>query len=378
MTVRFLVALLACYSHCCICKAVLTREQLASLVPRLAETNATLLSGDDGDIILHRKIDLHAESFGNLLGRYVEAVACCDIVGMHFINTGTIERGPLFGGFPQIMVHNSPTKSIRDATQAMREVCPNEKFYPWKYSGAWDRRIGFIHRLLASVVQDTLTAVGRRNITASSFATITKGLGSVGQESLPLVPGAALVLRCADILRFGKSAYGFLNFNVYAEFIPGNVQTIYILSEELDYLNAGRAHGIKRNCEAISLELMRHLAVKFPSAIIGIRRGHMVEHFLMLALAETVVCPPSSFGFYAGLANLHQVYFQASTLITSRPFIRDSFHWIASPEALYFGGALSNNTQPDSPQALNEIIDRLTAPTTVVLESTNSLSTTCK
>jgi hypothetical protein len=127
-------------------------------------------------------------------------------------------------------------------------------------------------------------------------------------------------------------------------------------------------HGTTQNssraeiCINISLSLVEHLAERFPHATVALRRGHAMEHFVVLQKARTVVCTPTSFCYFAVLAGRNDVYYQESRLVSWRPFIRDNFKYIASPPMHNFGKTLTNQSSPDDPNSLPEILQRLRTP----------------
>jgi hypothetical protein len=333
----------------------------------------SLQAGTNNEVIMIIQNDLAEAYFGNRLGRYLEAVSCCDLVGIHYLNTGITESSSFFDAFPSIVVHKSPIKDINYAQKAVAEQCPMLTSWPWDHAGAWNRRVSSISKIIAHAIDTSHPHAANHTIKPRSFSTIRTGstIITAGESEsdaltevmLPLIPDAALVFRCVDLLTFiAPIPYGFINFNVYSHYIPADAKTIYVLSETMHYEGNVDHSARAESCVNMSLSLLQHLSEKFPSATVALRRGHALEHFIMVQKAPTVVCPPTTFCFFAAMAGSNNAYFQESALVNVRPFVRDNFYYIASPELMLFGDTLTNKIPADDPKALPEILERLRAP----------------
>ena len=323
--------------------------------------------------------DLKESFLGNRLGRYLEAVACCDLLGIHYVNIGVKEENTFLEALPSVFVHKVPESNFTKATGAVSKFCRRLIAYPWGVQGAWSSRVAALRQIVAHAIDVSHPHVANHSISWTSFSAIRTGPnitlfeeemapGEIQEEDsdlkLPLIPDVALMFRCVDVLTFDTSAaYGFLNFDVYSNLVPVDAKMIYVFSEALHYY-----HGTTQNssraeiCINISLSLVEHLAERFPTATVALRRGHAMEHFIVLQKARTVVCTPTSFCYFAVLAGSNDVYFQESRLVSWRPFLRDNFNYIVSPRMNNFGKTLTNETSPDDPKALPEILQRLRAP----------------
>ena len=329
------------------------------------------------DVIMVAQLDLQNHFFGNRLGRYLETVACCDLLGLHFLNVGLMDKdNKFFEAFPSIIVHNSPSRNhnLEEVEKQIAVQCPMIEGWPWAKAGAWSQRLNFINRLLANLIESYHpNAQHALNLTldTESFSTVwkaTTGLIHINKikhtahdetqrakttnvtfainniiginttiATLPFIPDVALAFRCADIVGIvPPSPYGFLHFAVYANYIPPSAKYVYILSEPLDYLNSAK-DGEATNCANMGSALVMYLSERFPNATIAIRRGHLMEHFYMFHKAPTVICPPTTFCLYPAMAGSNTVYFQTSSLVNHRPLVRTAFHWIGWPPVLNFG-----------------------------------------
>lgn len=100
---------------------------------------------------------------------------------------------------------------------------------------------------------------------------------------------------------------GFLRFDIYEYLLPQCVSTIYILTEPLDYMKAFAANSSqnirgKETCIRLTHQLATFLQQIRPNANIAVRRGHAFENFLALSTTKTVICSPSTFCLWAGIA----------------------------------------------------------------------------
>jgi hypothetical protein len=66
-------------------------------------------------------------------------------------------------------------------------------------------------------------------------------------------------------------------------------------------------------CFNVTRAITDFLAPRYPNTTILVRRGFAFDGFAQLALAKNVVCSPSSFCFFAGIANPHGGANYAST-----------------------------------------------------------------
>jgi hypothetical protein len=370
----------------CIRDAVCNRTSLADLEafrlsfpPQRQQGNKatfSLYTGNNSDVIMVAHNDLYESFFGNRLGRYLEAVACCDLLGLHYVNIGSKENTSFVKAIPFAFVHKLPARNISYAKEAVKTFCPMMTSWPWAIDGAWVSRVAALGQIVAHAIDATHPHVEKQSMRRKSFSAIRTGpnltlfdeeLPVTADENslpaLPFIPDVALVFRCIDILTFSvPSHYGFVNFDVYSNLVPSTAKNIYVLSESLHYLQKSENNSKAEICINISLSLVEHLAERFPAATVALRRGYAMEHFIVIQKAPTVVCTPTSFCFFALLAGRNDGYFQSSCLVSWRPFIRDNFHYIVAPPLHYFDNTLTNKTRADDPKALPEILQRLRAP----------------
>lgn len=201
---------------------------------------------------------LTTASMGNLLALYFDAMACCDIVGAHFVYRSNIigdeQTTAFFESFPQIRMHpHVSNRSSEDLSKDWKETCPYVAPYPHVHAGAWNQRSYLIAEIIQNAVNTVYPAVFNATIPFESFSHILPKRWQ--QKVLPLVPSAAIVFRCVDILFFtsDKPNYGFLNFNAYAELIPKNASFIYVLSEQLSYRDQNSAHT--KDCKDLGVTI---------------------------------------------------------------------------------------------------------------------------
>ena len=111
----------------------------------------------------------------------------------------------------------------------------------------------------------------------------------------------------------GGDEYGLLSFHTYTSLIPATVKDIYIIGEPLHYCPPGSSTCCAEVCFNVTRAITDFLAPRYPNTTILVRRGFAFDGFAQLALAKTVVCSPSSFCFFAGIANPHGGANYAST-----------------------------------------------------------------
>ena len=228
-------------------------------------------------------------------------------------------------------------------------TCPIASPFPHENAGAWNHRPELVSEILHNAVDAVFKDVFSETVPANSFVNIKSN--QPVREMLPLVPSAAVMFRCVDILWFeSKNAvgYGFLNFNAYTELIPNDATHIYVLGEELNYLDLGKKDSAII-CANLTDFLVDFLHVRFPAAVVALRRGHVIESLTMVSKTQTLVSAPSTFSLWGGIANTNRVYLMASgknPLLRDAPFIRDNFMWLTYPELIQGGDHVPYQSLP--------------------------------
>jgi len=282
--------------------------------------------------------------FGNLFGLYFDALACSDIAGFHFIYLADRPNIPFFQSLPNLVVHPQPADDVLEAGRVLDSVCPFRGPFPFVTHGGWDKR----PQLLRQIFNQALDAQYGKQIFSlkvddSTFSQIHSNSAQITKQSMPLIPDVAVLFRCVDILTVATGhPYGFVNFHLYSALIPNSVSSIYVLSEKLDYLTEDRDEPHisinKAACTQLGNDLLLFLKDIRPQAVVALRRGYAVDSLLMLAKANVVICAPSTFCLYPGIANMNGiVYFTPGNVIEFNPFLTENFYWVASPKTVRFG-----------------------------------------
>jgi hypothetical protein len=310
------------------------------------------------------------DGFGNSVGYYLEAISCAKFAGMHFVGFETnlwyhghelpSNVSKIFSSsLPKVIVHNAPIPSIR---QIKRDSCwPNA--FPWQTSkslmwGNLPEIRGFLVDFSGSL--RSVLKFGSTAYSVTDFELVLNRRDNFRYENdghrygsrrleirsavLPFVPHVSILFRCVDMLEHGDgSPYGFLNFNVYKHMIPEGAPQIYILTESL-YYSSSRDNPLRSSvkvCVNITKTLADYLSNEFVNTTVAVRRGHSAEGFYQLSHSQIMISPPSTFGFYAGVAqgDDHDEYFPETGLIASgiNLFVHKGFHWFPFPKIVQFG-----------------------------------------
>lgn len=292
---------------------------------------------------------LMPSQLGNRISRYFEGLACSDIIGAHFVFKARIEGDEhslrFFNALPMIRVHPNPAYlSLYALNHKFKRICPVVEPWPHEVVGGWSHRTNMIGEMLRNATNAVFEDAHKVTLPADSFAII---MPNDTAKVLPLVPTAAIMFRCVDILHWAtpEYGYGFINFNVYKQLIPDDASHIYILSEDLRY---GPRPANKEACTELSKFLVEYIHDQFPTAVVALRRGHVMESFAMMSHARTLVSAPSTFSLWGGMANPNRVYLMTSgerPLFKDKPFVHSEFMWLTSPEVI-MGGDHASNLQP--------------------------------
>jgi hypothetical protein len=255
---------------------------------------------------------------------------------MHFVSVGIIEKRSFFETFPTVIVHPEPNMDDKDVNLSIVNVC-NLKHYPWEKSGAWNLRPKQIGERMRFALDSVFPRALNSTVSESYFSNV-----SVHLQSYPFIPDAAIVFRCGDIIHLTWDVYGFLPFQIYQKLIPKDVRSIYILTEPAGYMEANvkpqwYAKG-QQFCSNFLHELQSFLSNSFSSAIIGIIRGHPIENMAVISYAkQSVVCSPTVYCIWPGLAQDHKIFLHSGRLILERTFLTEHFYWIQSPPLVLLG-----------------------------------------
>ena len=306
--------------------------------------------------------ELQGGQMGNWLSKYFEVMACSDITRIHFLYRPVIKGDEqavkFFSAFPQVRQHPNPiVTNYYLLGYEWRKACPAAHPYPHKWAGAWNQRPALIAEVVHTAIKAVYPNVATVTVPSSSFSNVVYAKGTV--DDLPLVPSAAILFRCVDILHLGAgNLYGFINFNVYAQLIPRDASTIYILTEPLNYLD--RSDHNQRHCKDIGEFLVTFLHNHFPSATVALRRGYPIDSVAVMANTPTLISPPSTFSLYPSIANPNNVYFMPGGLYRHKPFLHKKFKWITYP-TMILPGAQVDVTSDDAVEKIKKLF---TAPLT--------------
>lgn len=166
------------------------------------------------------------------------------------------------------------------------------------------------HNTMASVAA---AAAASASAAAKNAVGLHASHAALATKHRRLIPDAVILFRCTDLLLKGGDEYGLLSFLTYTSHIPSTVRDIYIIGEPLHYCPPGSPTCCAEVCFNVTRAITDFLAPLYPNTTILVRRGFAFDGFAQLALAKNVVCSPSSFCFFAGIANPHGGANYAST-----------------------------------------------------------------
>lgn len=324
--------------------------------------------------VLIFELDFHSSQLGNRLGNYFEALSFARKNGLHFVAFGLFSRDqdnrtetsgggflkfshPFVKALPTVLLHPHPIAD-RDKVAKMLNSTEGEVFlrpWPWgksKPETFWlDKdNLAFIAQTMHDAVinqlveshRDIFASFNSGHFTEKQLEKITLPASTFFShhphhhqplEPQPLIPSAVILFRCNDILLHGGDEYGFLNFHTYPPLIPQNSREIYIIGEPLHY---GQWSS---SCLNITQALVDFLKQRYINTTVLVRRGYVFDGLSQLTLTKTVVCAPSTFCFWAAIANKNvNVHYANSPLISkgSTPELTGNFHWITSPKVMGF------------------------------------------
>lgn len=272
--------------------------------------------------------------FGNRLGHYFEVISFCKTAGIHFIGFMRSDREQpaaiIADAVPITILHPNPAANREQALANLQKI----PYYDWpwiEHDCETFKNIDQISQLtlkIADQMQSHFHGDKNKGLHVNTFDKVINGKSN--DETLPYIPYAVILTRCADLIRAGHfDEYGLLNFNLYPMIIPREASEIYILAEPLNY---GGGHEL---CADLTNRMADFLVKHYPHATIGIRRGHAHDGFVQLSKARYVVCSPSTFCLWPGIANKdNQVFYQPSQLTAGgkQIFMHLNFHWISYPK----------------------------------------------
>lgn len=290
--------------------------------------------------------ELRTAQMGNMVSTYFEALACSDITGIHFVHRRPPIKGDeqaikFFCAFPTVRVHPNPkSTNFFFLGNTWRKTCPAIWPHPHTWAGAWNQRPALIADVIHTAIKAVFEDVKTATVPVETFTLIVPARPA--GSHLPLVPSAAVMFRCVDILHYVEGQpYGFLNFNIYTQLIPKNVSTIYVLSEPLNYMD--HASSNQKNCKEIGDFLVTYLHTQFPTSTVALRRGFPIDSVAIMANTPMLISAPSTFALFPGIANPNKVYTTAGLLYFDTPYLGDNFKWIKSPALIYPGSHVHVN-----------------------------------
>lgn len=299
---------------------------------------------------------------------------------MHFINTAiTFGNHSLFQAFPTVIRHPHPSNaSIRATADIFRQACPGFAKFPYIEPGAWDKRLDMIKAIMKQAIAIAYPQVHETTLNTSSFDRIVGSSQNFDfslQPSVKMIPDVAILFRCKDIVMADEGhPYGFLNFNTYTTILGErrDIDSIYILSEPLDYLSTQRHSDWRMQvCDQLGMKLVEFLRSNFPRSVVGLRRGFPADSIAILSHANTVICSPSTFCLWPGMINKHKVYL-SSSVMHFLPTVSTSFHWIIKPVPLHFRNSTSTNDSVE--QTVSAMFETLSNMNKFSFDACNSCS----
>lgn len=340
---------------------------------------------DAGRPVLAFDMDLHSSQLGNRLGNFFEAFSFAQLHGLHFVAFSAYNHQQLsaqqhqqvesylplnhafVAALPTVMLHPSPVESRAHVAALLNSSLGQEIMEPWPWQ---KRNSSWLHNVesISTVMRAAATAY-----MADTYGTGVTPTAPVETFHHPkehmhnhhhahtsghrkLIPDVVILFRCSNVVLHGGNEYGFINFNSYPKLIKTPPREIYILSEPLKY------GPWTETCVNVTRGLITFLSPLYPNTTILVRRGFAFDGLLTLALAQTVICPPSTFCFWPALANpSDNVHVSVSPLINlgQAPHLRDTFHWIAEPKVMGFWKQTKYDLQ--WPNATEYLLDKLTS-----------------
>ena len=347
-------------------------------------------SYDSGRPVLSFDMDLHSSQLGNRLGNLFEAMSFARLHGLHFVAFSAHSHQqqaqqtqqastqqhvesylPLSHTFvaalPTVMLHPSPAESRADVATLLNSSAGQEHKEPWPWqrrNASWLHNVEYISTIMRDAANAYVSDTYGRGVTPMAPADTFHHpkehhhnhhqAHSSGHRKL--VPDVAILFRCTDVVLHGGNEYGFLNFNSYPKLIKTPPREIYILSEPLKY------GPWTETCVNVTRGLVAFLSPHYPNTTILVRRGFAFDGLATLALAQTIICPPSTFCFWPALANPSEhVHYAVSPLINLglAPHLRDTFRWITEPKVMGFWKQSHYDLR--WPNATEYILDKLAA-----------------
>lgn len=307
--------------------------------------------------VIVMKFCLELHSLGNHLGRYLDALSCASLSGLHFI---TIKRTvidslslhhkvshsafvdkrskhdniPFFASLPSIFPADNATmsKTFDEGLIRQEKECKCRSWCWGAGDAAWRRRIP----LIAMILRDAFYTHIKSFLTYSAGAVVEthtfsdEGLSKLsmnhstvfdpscdlilrssdkaptnetGTLSLPLFPDVAIHYRISDNFKTGLLPYASVSSR-----IPPTAKYVYIFSE------SPRRSKVYSNINhddvvAILLGLMEHIrdnhnaTTSSDLTIVLLRSEDMLVSMAKLAFTQTVICSSSTFCLFAGLSH---------------------------------------------------------------------------
>lgn len=268
--------------------------------------------------------------------------------------------------FPYEVLQLNPVTNytMESLNRTVTQKCPFRHF-PWETKGAWSNQTSHLAEIIRTSIKEAYPTVTNKRLKAADFDKLvqSKNFTSVQpNDRLPFIPSAVILFRCVDIIQLldRRHLYGFIPFPVYSKLLQNQtLRYIYILTEPPKYrMKAYPTHHDKaeKYCSEIITHLMNDLQVIQPNAIIGVRRGKPFEAFTMLQLTPLVICPPSTFCLWSGLANENTVYYLNGNLTRHRNKLHDKFYWITSPPIINLAKGFYHN------ETLSQLVKKLKQP----------------
>lgn len=280
---------------------------------------------------------LELNSFGNVLGYYIEARLCALISGTHYVSIRKVStstevhtHSPILEMLPTISLHKTPNTSYSILNIKRECLCEYDDCH--EHAEALYYRF---HELATNMYAYAYEKVLFNIRTSQGFhllidkKKILRLKLSLIEKKLPFIPDVSIHYRCGDNVGAG---YGVLPYRAFTTKIPKETtRTIYIMGEEKYRKTHKKSADL---CEAIIIRLFDTLVTHFPNATVLVLRGGNITHDqLRLAFSNVTICSASTFCIWPAMINKNTVYFPLTSLIANRekPQLSPRFFWFNDP-----------------------------------------------
>ena len=240
----------------------------------------------------------------NVAGCAIEARANFGIVKKNYLNLlpGKFEGDPsaFFDTIPDHVVSNeignvNIVKGNAKACSSCRSYCWQFESAPWRST----KNIQFMVNTSYAIAANYMRSIKNFSSDVNHFS---------------FIPDVVIHYRCGDNLNMPPSVgMGLIPFSFYPKVISNQTKSIQILSDDPE-----RKPQNKHECTTILNRLKDYIKEKFPlSTVLELRGGDPLLSFSFIALANTTICSPSTFCFFASIGNPNTVNYPLTKLIAA-------------------------------------------------------------